>query len=300
MFCKSRRQRSVSDVFIPTAMRVVAIIQLCLVFTVLANRAGHPFMGELFAHKSQMLLYHTVMGNGGAIGERLDQKKELLDRNKERFAALPEVQKTAIIKQHDRLQSKADQTFLSKLQRSFYILAVELPPFEQAWIFFSLLIPMLVLLRVEGARQAAWLLPMIVLVYAINNRWNGTEPGRPADERLFPTEEYIVRNYLKEPLGEDISEQHDQLLRGWQLYLVDQWAHQKPALDSHPFAKQVEDGEYAFNVARVEAVGQVKDEDRLNSFHQKESWWMLILYIMWNGFFAWFMNRGREGVGSGR
>lgn len=295
MFCGSRRQKSVVDQLIPTSMRVVAIIQLCLVFTVIASRAGYPFMGELFAHKSQMLLYHTVMGNGGVVGERSEQKRETMERNKMRFAALPEAEKEKIIAQHDKLQAQGNRTFVSKLQRAFHILAFELPAFEQAWIFFSVLIPVLLLLRIEGARQVAWLLPIVVVVYAINNRWSGVESHPTGDERLFPTEEFIVNNYVREPLGEDIREQHDQLLRGWHLYLVDKWTRQRPSENAEQFAKQVEEGEYAFNVARVQALGEMKAAERLEPFRQKETWWILIPYIMWNVFFAWFVNRKREG-----
>ncbi|MGZ3632816.1 MAG: hypothetical protein ACXWM7_00605 [Parachlamydiaceae bacterium] len=41
------------------------------------------------------------------------------------------------------------------------LLLIKTPPLELVWLFFSILIPLLLLLRYEGAAQACWLLPII-------------------------------------------------------------------------------------------------------------------------------------------
>ena len=48
----------------------------------------------------------------------------------------------------------------------------------------------------EGAKSAAWILPLIVLAYAVDNQFTGKSPSSPPDYQLFPTEEKIVQHYL--------------------------------------------------------------------------------------------------------
>lgn len=268
-------------------VRVMAILQLCIAFTVIASSAGYPFMGEIFSHKSKSLLYHTVMGdstlapkNGGVNAEII---RERLERNRERFAALPLEQQQQLLGQLATLTSKTETSFWTKLKRSFYILAFELPAFERAWLFFSIIISILLLLRWEGAAKAAWILPLIVFCYAWNNVWYGDLQNSPPDVHLFPSEELIVRDYLHEPLNANIMDQQPQLLLGWKRYLIHNWTSEKPSSDEAIFEHQVEKGEFAFNVARLNLL---KDHSSPEPFHEKASLGMLILYFMWNIYFV--------------
>lgn len=297
MFAKKRGKREFPHgTFIPTPQRVVAILQLCLAFTVIIASCCYPFLGELFAHKSNTLLYENVMGNSvlaDKLGKHAPAYRELLKRNSERFIALPESQRNPIIQQYDQLQAKSDKTFLSKIRDSFMILAKGLPAFERAWIFFAIVIPLLLLLRIEGAAKAAWLLPIIVVLYAADNYLYGASSKESADANLFPTEQVIVAEYLKEPLSSSILEQQQELTRGWELYLVSQWAREQPSTEASVFEQQVERGQFAFNLARIKAIAKESAASKMNPIplKQKEPLIVLLLYVLWNFFFAWWVNR---------
>lgn len=295
MFSKRKKIEFPPGTFIPTPARVMAILQLCIAFTVIISSMGYPFMGELFANKSRLLLYHTVMGGNisttlNSDTPRAQQYRQYLERNAERFEKLPFKQKSEIIQQHSALLANSHPSFLTKLGRSFHILAFELPALEQAWLLLSIIIPILVLKRVEGAARAAWLLPLLVLAYAIDNRWHSVNGDNPEEAKLFPSEQIIVQDYLKTPLSNNILEQEGQLRQGWKLYLIKEWAKEVPSQDKELFEKQAEEGEYAFDVARLEANSKDKLLE-LTPFQKQESLTLLFCYLLWNVSLAWCLNK---------
>ena len=171
------------------------------------------------------------------------------------------------------------------------ILALQIPPFELAWIAFSIIIPLLLLLRIEGALHAVWLLPLIVLIYGIDNRLNGTPLKISEESKLFPSEDKLVQEYMTEPLSPSIFEQQKQLLGAWKKYLVTEWALEKPSPDEKQFDLQVEKGEHAFTIERLDKLPKDRliDDDAL--FRKKEPIFLLSLYFLWNLFFAWIVTR---------
>lgn len=228
---------------------------------------GHPFLDELYANKSRAFLYENVMGD------------------REHFSKLSEVERTEITEQYRALRERMEESFTSKLLRSGYILGWGLSLFERLWIVLAVVVPILLLLRVEGAGVAAWLLPLVVLFYVGDNYQHGKASFASADEALFPTEATIVQGYLKEPLSHRVGEQRQQLLLGWKRYLVQNWAHQEPALEPEQFEKQVKVGEFFFNKARLHALMEMNGNT--SSFDQKKSNWILLVYVLWNLIFAW-------------
>lgn len=292
MFAKRKREYP-PGTFISTPKRVLAILQLCIAFTLLIAIISYPFIGELFEQKSETLLYHNVMGNpllSEKIGHSNPEYTERLKRNAVRFENLPEEQRKSMIQHYDALQVKSEKPFLTKCWQSLKILFVELPSFERAWLLLAIIVPIMLLKRVEGAAKAAWLLPIVALLYSLNNYFYGEQPLLPGDNKLFPSEKILVDEYLKAPLSSSITEQHTQLLKGWQLYLIHNWTDQIPSEDANVFAKQVEEGEHLFNVARLEAiVDQPKQHGSI--FHQKTSLLLLALYVIWNLYFAWMINK---------
>lgn len=270
---KKKKKEFPPGTFIPTPARVVAIIQLCLAFTAMMWSMGHPFMGDLFAVKSKLLVYEEVI------------------RDSARFALLPATQQEQIKEDYASLQKKTDIPFATKLERSFSILAWETPSFELAWIFFSVVISLMLLMRIEGALHAVWLLPLIVAAYAINNQLNGVPPQMTPEARLFPTEEHLVHSYIPGGLNPNIMEQREQLLRAWKTYLVVEWAHERPSDDEVAFNQQVDTGAYAFSVARLEALPKEQKTTDPSFLHKKDSIFILALYFLWNLFFAWYVNK---------
>jgi hypothetical protein len=279
-----RREKKVfpPGTFIPTPARLCAIIQLCICFTLILWYLSQPFMGELFTYKSKALIFKTIMGQADT-----PSAKNL--RDADRFSQLPIEQQQRIRWSYEELNRQAQKTFGQKISRSLRILMLEIPPITQAWIFFALLISILLLKKVEGARDAAWLLPLIALVYCIDNSWYGKPSSITEEARLFPSEEYLVKNYLQKPLGSRISEQKEQLEHGWHLYLVSEWARETPSPSQELFLNQIEQGEFNFNVARAEKIAVESTQTTL--FYRKEASFILGFYLFWNLLFALIIQR---------
>ena len=264
--------------FIATPLRVIAILQLCLSFTCLAYFAGYPFMGELFEIKSSKVLYEAVIGKGD-------------DAISHHFSKLPYIQRRNIEDQYHNLQQKLEKPVGDKLKQSINILISEIPPFEKAWLAFSIAISILLLLRIEGAATAAWILPLIVLLYSADNIAYGLPNENMEEKALFPSEHLIVTEYLEKPLSSNILEQKEQLLGGWNTYLIKEWAQEKPSEDDVIFQDQAKKGGFYFNLERIEALKSKQYGSDTTQFRQKVPPFLLLTYLLWNIFFAWFINR---------
>lgn len=266
------------------SIRIFAILQLCLVFSLLCWHLSYPFMGQLFASKSKKQLIETVMG----IENNLD--KDVMLRNQQRYNALPLNQKTIIQRYLDEVNLQLKHSFVKKLMRSIHILAFEISPTEQMWIVFAILVPLFFLINFEGARQMAYLLPLIAICYSMDNYWSGhREISKEA--RLFPTEQKIKQEYLDAPLSSSISLQQAELTLGWHRYLIDQWTHEAPSLEQNERSKQIEIGDYRFQTARVLAQATESPQLEMYTFKRQKPTSTLLFYIFWNICFAWFVNR---------
>lgn len=281
--------------FIPNKTRMVVIIQLCLAFALITWSAIQPFMGEFFSHKTRLNIYQMVMGNPQLIHtvpeETKNEIKEKINRNHSRFLLLPIDVQEKIQTQYKDLNAPTKTTFLEKTKRAFNILIFEIPPFSQAWIFFSIILSILLLLRIEGAQAASYLLPFIVLIYGMNNFLFAPLPPKSPDHSLFPSEKMIVENYLDEPFSHQILEQKEQLTKGWKRYLVQNWTKQEPSKDKALFEQQVEEGEFFFQMARLDKLSGQPLIDTKTMLRTKEAPFVLMLYLGWNLFFALFVNR---------
>lgn len=276
--------------FYSKAIRVLAIIQLCLVFSLLAWHMSYPFMGQLFASKSKKQLILTV------LGQDLAADKAKMERNQLRFRTLPINQQISIQRYLDDINYKLKQSFGKKIVRAIHILAFEISPTEQMWIVFSIVIPLLFLMNFDTAKQVAYLLPLITLCYCLDNRWNGyRELSKEA--RLFPTEEMITKEYLDKPLSSTFALQQSELTLGWQRYLIQQWANEIPSENQQEWKRQMEMGEYRFQVARVLAQASQPPQLELYTFKRQQAVPVLLLYMIWNLFFAWIANRPPSKIG---
>lgn len=275
---RSRRQ---------TIARVMTILHLCIVFTAVAASAGYPFMRLMFEHKTDTYLVHDVLGEPSP---GLSGNQERLERNKTRFQKLPQEKQIEILSISKKMQERSSQPFLTKLKVAIQILAFQLPPFERAWILFSVIIGLLLLLHIQGAASAVWLIPCITLLYGVDNQWNAPLRVPSVEEKLLPTEQFIIEQYLQEPLNLNVLEQYQQLRRGWELYLIKEWAHEIPSKNRSEFSLQLEQGEYLFNLARALALKE-NDFSGLLPFRHKEQMCVLLAYLLWNLLFAYSVAR---------
>lgn len=278
MFRKRTKKEFPPGTFIATPARVMAILQLCLALMVLLWQLSQPFLGDFFAIRSKMAVYEYVMGSSNGS---LLQK-----RNASRFQELPPATQEVLKKNYARWQNKLQDSFLTKLRRSFEGLFFEMSLFEKIWLALALVLPILILLKVEGAIQAAWLLPIIAFAYAVDNRQNGTTTGLSAELQLFPTEIFLMEKYSAGEIDPSPFKQKEMLEASWQAYLIHEWAHATPSEETAAFNGQVEEGEYAFTTARALAIKEAKTPK-----FKRESNALFILYLLWNIAFAYTVTK---------
>lgn len=257
MFRERKTKQFPPGTFIPTPARVMAILQLCLAFTCVLWYLGYPFMGEHFEKKSKMIVYERVMND-----ELNFPMLKLQDQN-------------TIARDYAKLTSQ--DSFIKRMKEGIAIFLLRIPKLELAWIVLAMVIPLLLLKKVEGATAAMWLLPIAALTYSIDNLGN----RELSQERLYPSEKLIISNYVKEPFSSEILKQREQLLQGWKVYLVKEWAKEEPLANEDRFNTQVAKGEFAFYAHQL-----LKPEKSIDSFNTKHSPLVLLIYVLWNVLFC--------------
>lgn len=264
----SKRKTIPKEAFIPTPARIMAIIQLCLAFTALLFILGYPFMGKHYALKSRLLVSDSVIQSNS-------------------FEGLPEAKKESLVNEKKSIKEQMGASFVEKMGSSFKRIR-QTPVFELAWIAFSIVIPILILLKTEGGALAAWVLPLLVLVYAIDNQQRGWQSSDLAADQLFPSERVIEEKYLGRKLSANILSQKDDLERGWRLFLIQEWAREVPAEDPILFLEQAAKGEFAFNLERASLLAQEPIQSHPG---KKEPIILLVVFFLWNLFFAAYINQ---------
>lgn len=279
-----QRKNFPAGIFIPTPQRLLAITQLCLAFSTLAWFIMQPFMGEYFTVRSRMLPYEYVMGTSSLLKKQgpLDEK---LQRNATRFQKLPNEEQHILLEDYRELNAYAARPVTQKMIDGVKVVLLAIPPFELAWLVFSIMTSILILLKYEGARTAAWLLPLIVIAYSADNQLTGHRTI-PPDATLFPSEERIFSDYLEEPLATSSLKEKDQLEKGWKNYLIREWSVDQKGTDD----EKVEEGEFYFTLERLHLMHGQPRSEWLNTFHEKLNPLILLIFLLWNLFFAYSMS----------
>lgn len=223
-----------------TSTRIIIIIQLCLAFTVLLWDMGYPFMGAHYETKQKLLSYEMVLESPTL------ENREVYER------------------EYMRLKDKLGESFLEKMVESIRIMVKDIPLFETGWIMMSIVICVLALKQREEANYAAWLLPLLVLTFAIHNYKYGSESWNDKEAKLYPSESYLVEHYLKSPIHGSFQEQKNQILSGWNQFISAEWG-----------------SEENFKVARLEA-----HKNHQHDFNERHSVWLWSVYFGWNLLFA--------------
>jgi hypothetical protein len=211
--------------FVGTPIRVLAILQLCVIFTYLGCVGGYPFLGEIYEIKVSRTKFESV----------------LRDMH---WKELSEGKRAAILGGYNELERRASIPFAEKIKQSMRILFIETPIYVKVWVILSIVLPIFLLLRIEGAISSVWLLPILVGLGFFGSLGRTVELSE--EEKLFPTEAELVEKYVGRPLEGGLLEQKEQLQEGWERYLLERWV----GGDMEQKAR----GQFLFNVARVEAV----------------------------------------------
>lgn len=275
MFCKKQKKEIPKGVFIPTQARVLIIIHLCLVFTVLAWDCLQPFLGDYYKNKSSLLLFESILDIN---------PKENVNLAESPYLKLPEDKKKSLMNDYLLFKKKLDLSFFERFKKFIIYFTNEISPLKLLWIFFSVTISIMILKRVEGASQAIWLLPVITLLYGYENlAIKNPQPNE--EEKLFPSEEIIYSDYLKEPKSNDVLKQYEQLKRGWDLYLIQNYGDEIPSQQTEQYKKQLKQAQFAFNVKRLEKRMTLPKQT------SKEPVLFFMFYLIWNFYLAWFVNK---------
>ncbi len=270
MFRKRIKKTFPEGTFIPTNQRVMAIIQLCLALTALLFLASKPFMQDHFALKSDSLVYDYVLGKNN-------------EQRLEYFHQLQEPTKETILLKYKILLNAFNVPFHEKLQSSIYTIFFKSSIYERAWILFGIVIPIMLLKKREGAKHAAWILPLIVVAFLISNA-NLKNQTLSEEMKLYPSEDMLVTNYLNAPLSNySYEEQQKLLLKAWHSYLVENYTKEIPATNQNVFKNQVAKGEHAFHAAKLLKM----PESRTQKTNDKQSTFLMTAYLLWNLLFAY-------------
>jgi hypothetical protein len=219
--------------FVGTPIRVLAILQLCVIFTYLGWVGGYPFLGELYEIKVSRTKFESVLED-------------------KHWKELSEERRAAILEGYNELEGRASVPLSKKIETSMRILFVETAIYDKVWIVLSIILPIFLLLRVEGAISCVWLLPILVSLGFIGSLGRTLELSE--EEKLFPTEAELIERYIGKPLEGGFLEQKEQLQKGWEMYLLEKWVGGVIAVDEEVQEEQKSRGQFFFNVARVEAV----------------------------------------------
>lgn len=248
--------------------KLLLILHLCITFSTILWILAKPPISTYYRKQSEILLHQYVMG---AQGERLNQ---------ELFAKLPREKQTLIEKRYLELKEEPGPTFLQKTLHSLRVLSLDTPPFVRAWIFFSLLLSILSLLRIEGADKCLFLLPLITVAYGFFNVKDGKTVDIPPGDALFPTEQVLLTQYLKEPQADTIRAQQAQLQRGFERFLIIEYAGEEPI----PATQQVQaqKGAFYFHLARLETMMSAPPTAPVYPLQARQSPYLILCFLAWN------------------
>jgi hypothetical protein len=260
-----RKKKFPAGTFIPGPARICAIIQLCIAFSILLWEMAQPFTGELFRQKSNALLYEEVIDNP-------------------KFASLPQEQQSQILAHYDAVKIEKQRSFEAKVAAAADRMLFHGSVFKRSWLLFSIILPIFLLKRREGALAALWILPLLALCYAVDNQRSGTR-FISQEAQLFPSEKEIVEKYVAGGLSPHIFEQQEQLRTGWKHYLVQEWLEERPSHDPQLFEQQAQEGAFAFALARLEK-RQLDNARKARLPIQQEHPLILGIYLFWNVLFA--------------
>lgn len=267
--------------FIPFPQRLLAILQLCVVFSAILWIIAQPFMGDYFAIKKRMLLYESVMGIPSLSKE--SRSIEALKKQQNWFNELPTNEKLQVTKAYQTLDHFLARSAAIKMIDGLQFFFKDISLLLLGWLVFSVIIPILVLKKVEGAKQVVWILPILAIAYTANNIYYGVTPTISPDNPLFPTEKILIeKGFMNEISNLSLIEQKKQLEEAWNAYLIKTW---------NPDSKLplLEYAQFQFTAARLKLLHAQPYFTWLRTNHQKDHPLWLSLYILWNFIFAWII-----------
>lgn len=262
---KKPKKKLPPGTFIPFSARISSIIHLCIVFTVIGYILGTPFLEDLFKLKEQEALYQNITANSF-------------------YEQLPIMEKQELSTSYNQVIAMANRSVGKKLLQGFQYIFIYIPAFKLAWILLSVILPVLLLKKVEGAKLAIWILPLLALCYSFDQLMLYPDPLPKKDHQLFPSESQLISKYLPDGLPPLISKQQSELKKAWHLYLVEHWGNQIKTIQVKESSDQLLVANLAFSIARFKA--KLYDLKNTPLYEQRQSPLWLFMIVCWNLFFC--------------
>jgi hypothetical protein len=257
--------------------KALVILQLCITFITLCSYGLAPFMQELYTYRSRLFLAQTVLGSEDLLAYA-PQEKMKLKAMKALAKQLPEPDRVRIQEDAAHYQRKLNNPFISKLGRSISILFKELPLLILAQLCLALLISFALLYSIEGAQQAAWILPILSLVILFDNTLRPVQPPTP-EELYYPKVKEI------EALGVGSSAK-ERFQTGWNSWLVNNWAEKAP-----PHQDALIRAEFALSHALLKAHRDHPTYHKAALYNMQRPMPFLVLIFGWNLIFGLLITR---------
>lgn len=266
---------------LPIKLRLLSIIQLCIGFTLLLWLLLSPTLSKTYEDKKKLLLIESALGDtqGAAFKLASESERRILERNQVLSLSLSMDERDALLDLQRTLIERQDLrtlgTLLFETTQSFFA-----NPYTLLYILFSIVVPLLILLKNQAAAASLLFLPLIAALFAYDHLLFTSPKPKTEEERLFPTELELEETYLslktedREPFSLQLS------LDYW---LIEKFLAARASSDPAIFSLQKEEAAYRFLTLRAlsqkSAIHSEKPEERMDKA-------TLALYFFWNVFFA--------------
>lgn len=215
----------------PYSFRIWIVSMLCVLFTFFSWHLALPHAQKYLSVKEERNWLNTVMGSKEA------PKDSTAFRNFKRFQKIPDAEQLYWSYKYSYNQ-ESQGGIIEALKTSFSHFQ-QLPLLLKGWWFFATIACICLLLKIPGAQYASYLPPLLLASYLI------TVPTFQSDP-LIPSEALIIKEHIKEPLSDNVSEKRLQFKRGWESYLITHYLKQKPQTDEKKYALQLEEATHFF------------------------------------------------------
>ncbi len=240
--------------------RILTIIHLCLAFWFLTWALLQPWTGEHFAKRSLQSLYEYV----------------LQDPHFEEFAQLEKEEAASIQEGYRELMNWKGTPVKTLIVRGVWLLTSASSLYASLWLWISLVICVCLLFSIRGAAQAVWILPLITLLFSVENQQSGVQQY-PPDAALFPSEQYLQTHYMDASFGSSLLAQQEQLQAALNRYYAKEWSS----------TGDPEAGVYRFQVARLQKWKAVPlAEISPLPVRERLGFEWIVFYCLWNTVFA--------------
>lgn len=264
---------------LPLGTRVLVIANLSLLFFIISAKLLTPFSVNYLTMNQHMGLVRTIIGEGR--GELTPEIQAKLERNRQRFAQLSSEERKGVEESYQKIIEGDQITFEKQFMQGVSDLAFDTALYFQAWLLLSLALGIFALLRIEGTAAINWSLPLLAALLLLQAFYNLRDNPEDPWVNFFPSEQELM--------GEHKSYSRDRLEEAWKIFLIENYTEESPAQDLQSRSQQVEDGEFAFNLALLQHIET--HSGKSNDFALIPPIISQVLLLAWSFFYALFLSR---------